>query len=466
MTVYQKALENKHSFGIWGCGKYLNSVISRINPDLDILFVCDRDRKKWGDVVTGRKLTCVSPDVLTTYENIVMLIAVKNRDIVKEIKEELDAMHIFNCHINEAVREYRAAYEAAQIEKYEAVMNQVAEPENTELLKRFVSISVPVQACQLKCKYCYIGQHGGFADDDIVLPSAEFIRKALSRKRLGGTALLNFCGAGETLLCRKLFHIIRELLEEGHYISIITNALHTREIERYLALPCKVKKKLFFKCSFHYAQLKERNLLDVYSENVNKIRKQGVSVSIELVPEDELVPLIPEIRSFCMKRFGALPHVTVARSEGKEEMPIITAYSEKEYRKIWGQFESPMFTFKMSQMQRRREYCTAGKNTFLFSLESGEIFPCPGEKSFFNIYDDISREISYREVGTSCSNVYCRNGHAYLTLGIVKEVNCGSYLQIRDRKTIEGENWVKPEMAAVFSQRICDNAEGDDECSE
>lgn len=461
MTVYQKSVNSKQKFVIWGCGYYLDLIIDRLSPSIDILFACDNDEKKWGTTVTKRKIKCISPDSLRYLDNVIVLIAVKNRRVVREIREELCSMNIPNCHINEAVKEYMKTYESIQIEKYESTIGQLNEPGARDLLKCFISISVPVQACQLKCKYCYIGQNGGFENDDIILPSAKFIRKALSRKRIGGTALINFCGVGETLLCKELFYIIWELLEEGHYISIITNALLTEEINRYLQLSPELRKRLFFKCSFHYKQLKESNQLKIYSKNVNQIWKSGSSISVELVPQDELVPLIPEICKFCIEHFGALPHVTIARDESKTEMPIITAYSEEEYKKIWKQFMSPMFDFKINQMKKRTEYCTAGKNTFLFSLESGRISPCPGEKDFFNIYDDISKKINYKEVGFNCSSSYCRNAHAYLSLGIIKDVNCGTYLQIRDRTTKDGKNWVNLTMAAIFEQRICDNQEGD-----
>ena len=50
------------------------------------------------------------------------------------------------------------------------------------------------------------------------------MRKALSKERLGGICLINFCGGGETLLPPEIVKYIRVLLEEGHYIMIVTNA--------------------------------------------------------------------------------------------------------------------------------------------------------------------------------------------------------------------------------------------------
>ena len=51
----------------------------------------------------------------------------------------------------------------------------------------------------------------------------EYIRKALSIERLGGTCMINLCAGGETLLSKDIVPITKELLEEGHYVMIVTN---------------------------------------------------------------------------------------------------------------------------------------------------------------------------------------------------------------------------------------------------
>lgn len=70
-----------------------------------------------------------------------------------------------------------------------------------ERIKRFIDGYVPVTSCTLRCHYCYITHQRLF---DTKLPKfrydAAFIRKALSKDRLGGTCLINLCGGGETLL--------------------------------------------------------------------------------------------------------------------------------------------------------------------------------------------------------------------------------------------------------------------------
>ena len=92
-------------------------------------------------------------------------------------------------------------------------------------MKRFIDVWVPVTTCTLRCHYCYITHHRLF---DSKLPkfkySPETFRKGLSKERLGGVCMFNLCGGGETLLPPEMPKYIRALLEEGHYVMVVTNA--------------------------------------------------------------------------------------------------------------------------------------------------------------------------------------------------------------------------------------------------
>ena len=99
-------------------------------------------------------------------------------------------------------------------------------------IKRFIDCYVPVTTCTLRCHYCYITHHRLF---DNKLPTFKYtpeqVRKALSKERLGGICLINFCGGGETLLPPEIVKYIRVLLEEGHYIMIVTNATVSKRFD-------------------------------------------------------------------------------------------------------------------------------------------------------------------------------------------------------------------------------------------
>mgnify|MGYP003771262597 CR=1 FL=1 len=104
-------------------------------------------------------------------------------------------------------------------------------------IKRFVSIYVPVTSCTLRCQYCYVTHNRLFNNKLPVLKySPEIVKKALSKRRLGGTCLVNFCAGGETLLPEKVVDYIRVLLEEGHYVMIVTNATMTKRFKQILKL--------------------------------------------------------------------------------------------------------------------------------------------------------------------------------------------------------------------------------------
>lgn len=461
MIDVHKLIETSKNIIIWGFGGYLRTVIDRIDPDLPIKYFCDSDAEKFGMQIEygNRKYSCISSAIVKKEKNALVLIAVRSKSTYLSIERELDLLNVVCVHINEFVKEYQQRWERKEIEKYDRCIQNITEPKELDRIKCFVSISVPVQVCNLKCEYCYIGQNGGFEDWNIIYPSPQFIRKALSRKRLGGTALLNFCGVGETLLCNELIDIVIALLEEGHYISIITNALLTSRIQRLLFVNQEYNKRIFFKCSFHYKQLLKNNLLERFAENVQMIKKMGASYSVELVPQDEIIPYIDEVKKFCLAHFGALPHVTVTRDESKRDMPILTSLSEDKYKKIWGQFQSQMFDIKMQTRVKRTEYCLAGKGTFILELDTGEMCQCPHNEAFGNLYSHLDQSIPCKIVGKNCKSEYCINAHAYLTLGMIDEINQYSYLSIRDRETENKSHWVQPEMAKFISQRICENVQ-------
>lgn len=459
MCVYRTGESFHKKFAIWGCGEYLYNVLDKINPNLNIVGVCDSDSKKWGETVkyNEMEMKCVSPAELLQEKVDIVMVSIQSADAFANIKEKLSTYNIDVCHINDALKAYLTLWEEKEIKKYDRYMSGVEEPEDFDIIKCFISVTVSIDFCNLQCQYCYVGQHKDFYKKELVYYSPGFIRRALSRKRIGGTAFINFCGTGETLLCDELPEIIEALLEEGHYISIITNALITKKIQRILS--SKHHERVFFKCSFHYLELRRKHLLEVYVNNVKSIKESGASLSIEFVPHDELIPYMDEMIAFSKLNFGALPHVTVARDETKADFSILSSLSETEYMKTWGIFQSPLFEVKMRTRQKQTKYCIAGHGTFLMNLNHGGTRFCPGNGKFINMYSHIDSKIEFAEIGKNCESPYCINGHAYLTFGMVPEVKEYSYLDVRDRLCSDGTHWVNGKMREIMAQRICDNLE-------
>lgn len=432
---------------IWGNGKVVRRYINQIPNDINISAIVDGDKNKWGstDIIhNGKNLVCIE-DNLT--EKDFVIIAIEDPHTVGNIAKTLESRHIEWCHIFKVVDE---AF--IRNKKHNKDIREAG------LMMKFLDVMLPTAKCNMKCDYCYLS-HLNVELDRVsdFYHDARYIRYALSQERLNGSAFINLCGVGETLLCENIIDIVGELVKEGHYVQIVTNATIDKVIMEFVQSDID-SRKLFFKCSLHYEEMLRLNLLDKFAENINTLDKWGASFSIEYVPMDESVNLIPQIKSFCMEKFGALPHLTVARDERFKDFRILTKYSEAEYRKIWNQFESKMFEFKMNHMDSKRySKCKAGLWAAELNLATGEMHKCVKNPRLCNIYQDMNESLFFEEVGNRCCLPYCFNCHAYLTLGLMPDVVAPSYLDMRDRVRSDGSHWIKETLRTVFSQKLSHN---------
>lgn len=326
-------------------------------------------------------------------------------------------------------------------------------------LKRFIDCLVPNDSCILRCSYCFVGQKHKFGNKIVKFKySSSFIRQALSIERLGGVCLINMCSAGETLLSSGLIDIVEELLREGHYLMVVTNGVLTQRIRKYAALDKDLLKHLMIKFSFHYMQLKEKNLLDKFFANLALIRDAGCSIGLELVPHDELIPYIDEVKKLCLEKAGALCHVTVARDITKQSIEHLSRYSLDEYKSIWGVFDSQILDFKTDIIyKKRKEFCYAGDWTALLNLDTGDLLQCYDGKSLGNIFKNIDDPINFSPIGYNCKMPHCFNGHSFLTLGTIPELDTPTFDTMRDRVDSTYGPWLRPAMKNFMSQRLRDN---------
>lgn len=329
-------------------------------------------------------------------------------------------------------------------------------------IKRYIDCYVPVTACTLRCHYCYITQHGLFANRiPKFIYSPEYVRKALSQKRLGGICLINFCAAGETLLANEIIEYIRAILEEGHYVMVVTNATLSKRFDELASFPSHLLKRLFFKFSYHYIELKNKGLLDKFFSNIQKVRDAGASFTLEVTPSDELIPLIDEMNQKAIKEVGALPHVTIARDErDPDKLPILTKLSREEYIDVWGQFKSAIFDYKTTIYEvKRKEFCYAGDWSFYLNLGTGVMSQCYQSLVGQNIFKDIEKPINFCAIGNNCLEHHCYNGHSFIVLGNIPELLSPTYAELRNRICIDGSEWLKPEMKYFMSTKLSESNE-------
>lgn len=324
-------------------------------------------------------------------------------------------------------------------------------------MKRFIDIHIPVTACNLSCNYCYVALgHTRSTKPTPFLYDAKQIGQAMAAERWGGICHINMCGLGETLIPPQIVEITREILACGHYIMIVTNGTLTKRFEEFTKLPADYKKRLGFKFSYHYLELKEKGLFDTFYSNVNMMRNTGCSVSIEMTPSDELEPYIEEIKAACLEHFGAYCHVTIPRDVTKPGYKLQSKHSIEEFKKIWSTFDSDMFDFKLSTWEQpRKEYCYAGVWSGLLNIGNGELTSCYGSKVTQNVIEDPSKPINFIAVGKHCALDHCYNGHSLLALGVIPSIDWCHYCHERDRIDINtNTHWLTKEMATFLDERL------------
>lgn len=333
---------------------------------------------------------------------------------------------------------------------------------------RFINTNLPTEGCNLRCEYCYIRQHG---DEDMLKIDrqkklfaypTDYMLRALRKERMGGVCMFNISGTGETLLNSEIFRITYGLLEEGHYVALISNCTITKVIEQFGDMPLEYRHRLFFKASFHYRELKKRGLLQTYVRNIHFMKKREIAFSIEIVSNDYVLDELDELKEFCLQNFGALPHILAGRDESvRGTYPKYeTKLPEWKFRETWASFDSELFRYQDTDyvLPHNNEFCYAGVYTGCLNLESGTFAPCPGGKVITNFFENIEQPVQFAPVG-ACPFPYCFCGFfLHVLAGVAREKYEPNvkFFQFRDRQCEDGSTWLTPSIREVFSHRCAE----------
>lgn len=327
-------------------------------------------------------------------------------------------------------------------------------------MKRLLNCIVPVTACNFRCHYCYIGQTVGFKGEIKELPySLEFIAHALRPERIGEGCHINMCGSGETLLAPYVVDLAKRFTDMGHYCTIVTNGVLSNRIDEICALPSKNQDHIFVKFSFHYLELTQKNLLEKFWENVQKVQNSKCSFTIELTVNDESLPYIPAIQQSCMENAGAPCHVIESRDNNSGDFCRLTKLPEQEHAAAWAQFHSPLFDFQQTIWgQKRREFCYAGDWVSSFLLESGNVYTCfAGGQKIGNLYEDVENPFPFVAVGENCPWAHCYAAYVLLTSGAIPNFLAPTYGEVRGRTCADGSTWLKPGFQSFFGSKFIES---------
>ena len=322
-------------------------------------------------------------------------------------------------------------------------------------IEKYIECYIETETCNLKCHYCYIALLEKFKNKIIEIEKTpEEIKKAFSIKRLG-TCLINICAGGETLLGESVLPTVRALLEEGHYVTLVTNGTMTKRFDEIISWNDTLLSHLFIKFSFHYLEMTRLNMMDTFIGNVRKIAHSACSYTVEVTPNDKLIPHIDEVKKVCEDNFGAPCHITIARDDRTGGIELLSEHSLPEFYDIWSTFDSKLLDFKYSIFKKKRtEFCHAGMWSYWVNLNTGEYKQCYTGNTLGNIYENCDKGLVECPVGTKCGLAHCYNGHAFLTLGDIPGLDTVTYAETRNRLEGTDKEWLKPEMKAAMSCKL------------
>lgn len=320
-------------------------------------------------------------------------------------------------------------------------------------IKRFLECLVPVTVCNLECPYCYIIQENRRNMQLAKMPySPEQIAYALRPERLGGICYISICGAGETMAQKEVIGIVQRLLEQGHYVNITTNGTLSNRFDELIERCAENIRHLHVAFSLHYTELLSKGWVDVFFDNINKVKAAGGSVLLQMNLCDEYVPYIEEIQRISKEKLGAWPQIALTRDETKEPFGIYTGGTEADYLANGRKFDSPLFEFTTKNFNvKRREFCFAGDWSGVLNMQTGILSKCYAEPGGVNIFEDPDAPIPFEAVGKCCKNRYCVNSSHFLSLGVIPSLKTPTYGALRNRPEAR---WYTPEMERFLNGKL------------
>ena len=152
--------------------------------------------------------------------------------------------------------------------------------------------------------------------------------------------------------------------------------------------------------------------------------------------------------------FKALPHLTIARDDRTAGIDYLTGLNMDEYDRIWGEFHSDFWRFKKSIFGvKQTGFCYAGAWSYYVDLTTGEARQCYCGEKLGDIFGNPNEKLPEKPIGR-CEFPHCFNGHMLMAAGLIPDSSTIHYGDIRNRKMIDGNAWLREDLLKVFNEKI------------
>lgn len=284
---------------------------------------------------------------------------------------------------------------------------------------KIVWAHIPETRCNLNCDYCYVGQKG---NKKITLPySVDYILKCLAPKRFGGPIFFGGVAPGETLLWEDIVDFTYGMLSYGHIVSYTTNMTVTPVIKKFCDFPRELRVNLELDASFHYLELKKKNLLNVYFENLRMLKRSGISYAIFLVISDIYIPYLREISELCKKEIGILPIAGMLRDYDYRGGRVIKHYSPEEEKLIEETCDMRQWHLQKKLYGKEMGFCHAGEYSLSLNMMNGNYNKCWIAEGMGNLFKNPNEPIKFEPIGFCPFNdCICASWQCF---GLIPELN-------------------------------------------
>lgn len=300
-------------------------------------------------------------------------------------------------------------------------------------VSRAITVYVSGNICNLQCSYCYVKNSN---PTEIAQPvrlsyPLEMIIKSFSPKRLGGLADITVIGSAETLLAREVVPFVHGLIHYGHVVTVVTNATLSKRITELLNCPAEDLKNLIVKASFHYRQLQEKKLMDVYFQNIKRVIAAGASAYPFVVISSDYLPELKTIGALISSELGVKAHCTPCNKVTNEydikfHAPFDPEPSEELVEEIDQYFDTRIFQecVRYKKVDVQNTFCYAGRFSLGVDFASGRLYKCHGfaEDDGVGFYEDPDRPYEWKEpIAMSCAIESCALQYNFFSEGMLPD---------------------------------------------